>query len=432
MRVLFLDPPSPPGFVSFKDAHGGLGEFCHTSRLKVPTLDLHHSAAWALAEGAEVSVVDSVLLDHRPEEAVAAVRAARPDLVAVRTASGSLPHDLAVARRAKEAAGAELVFFGPQASIERQALFSGGADGVVLGDAPPVFAALARAGRLGRVPGLALAGRPAPAPSRLSDPDLLPVPRWDLVDHARYSYLTTQSAWGCPVGCHYCAYPVTQGRAVRARSAASVAAEFRALKRRCAPRFVLFRDPFFTLDRARTLALCAALEAAGTPLLWGCETRLEALDEELVAAMARAGCMRVMFGVESVTPGLLRGVGRAPLSTARIRSQVSLLKRHGMLTYAFYILGLPGETEATARATIDFALELGTEAASFSAATPFPGTPLAEAAAALVSAPDPLHLTASVASMSSGPLDAAAVGRLRLEAKERWARRKRPAPLASR
>lgn len=428
MRVVFLDPPSPPGFVSFKDAHGGLGEFCHSSRLKLPTLDLHHAAAWASAEGAEVTVVDSVLSDHRPEETVAAVRAARPDLLAVRTASGSLPHDLAVALRAKKISGAKMVFFGPQAAVERTALLAAGADGVVLGDAPPVFAALARTGRLAPVPGLALPDRPPPPSSRLADVNLLPVPRWDLVDHRRYSYLTTQSAWGCPVGCHYCAYPVTQGKTVRARSAASVVAEFRTLKARYAPRFVLFRDPFFTLDRTRTLELCTALEAAGTPLLWGCETRLEALDQDLVARLARAGCIRVMFGVESVTPALLRGVGRASLSAARIRAQVQLLKRHGMLTYAFYILGLPGETEATARATIDFALELATDAASFSAATPFPGTPLAEASRRLMTTGDPLHLTTSVASMSSGALEAAAVNSLRLEAKERWAQRKRPAP----
>ncbi|MBI3298077.1 MAG: radical SAM protein [Elusimicrobia bacterium] len=420
MRVVFLDPPSPPGFVSFKDAHGGLGEFCHSSRLKLPTLDLHHCAAWALAEGAEVSVIDSVLMDHRPEEAVAAVRAAKPDLLAVRTASGSMPHDLDVALRAKRATGATLVFFGPQAAVEKTTLLAAGADGVVLGDAPPAFASLARDGRLDA------------APSRLADPDSLPVPRWDLVDHKRYSYLTTQSAWGCPVGCHYCAYPVTQGKAVRARSARSVVAEFKLLRRRYAPRFVLFRDPFFTLERARTLELCAALEAAGTPLLWGCETRLEALDEELVERMAAAGCIRVMFGVESATPALVRGVGRAPISPARLRAQVALLKRHGMLTYAFYILGLPGETEASARATIDLALALGTDAASFSAATPFPGTPLAESAAALVRAGDRLHLTSSVPSMSSGALDPAAVARLRLEAKERWAQRKRPAAPASR
>ena len=432
MRILFLDPPSPPGFVSFKHAHGGYGEFCHESRLKTPTLDIFHSAAWAQRSGAEVRVQDSVLLDHTPTEAVAAARARRADLAAVRIGSGSAPHDLAVAVRLRGALRVPVVLFGPQAALERAAAFAAGLDAVVLGEAPPVFGDLARAGRLTAVAGLALPGRPDTAPRLLADVDLLEAPRWEMVPWRRYSYLTTQTAWGCPVGCSYCPYPVTQGKAVRARSAASVVSEFLSLRRLHAP-FVLCRDPFFTIDRSRTLALCAALEEAGSPVLWGCETRLEALDEELVGAMARAGCIRVEFGVESVSARVLRAAGRAPMEPARIRGQVALLKRHGMLTYALYMLGLPGETEAEARATIDFAVSLGTNAASFSCASPFPGTALETFARrrGLVPAGRALHLTASVPSMPSGPLSTAAVGRLRQEAKTRWKRSKQGAIAAS-
>lgn len=432
MRILFLDPPSPPGFVSFKHAHGGFGEFCHESRLKTPTLDLFHAAAWAERSGAEARVQDSVLLDHTPTEALAAARSRRADMVAVRIGSGSAPHDLAVAARLRGTLRVPVVLFGPQAAHERGSAFAAGLDGVVVGEAPPVFGDLARAGRLEAVDGLCLPSRPDAAPRLLSDVDLLPAPRWEMAPWRRYSYLTTQTAWGCPVGCSYCPYPVTQGRAVRARSVGSVVAEFLSLRRMHAP-FVLCRDPFFTLDRARTLSLCAALEEAGTPVLWGCETRLEALDDALVAAMARAGCIRVEFGVESVSARVLRAAGRAPLAAERIRAQTALLKRHGMLTYALYMLGLPGETEAEARATIDFALSLGTNAASFSCASPFPGTGLETFARrrGLVADGRALHLTASVPSMPNGPLSVAAVGRLRQEAKTRWKRSKPSAIAAS-
>lgn len=410
MRFVFLDPPSPPGRVAFRDAHGGYGEMCRASRLRTPTLDVFHAAAWAAAQGAEAHVVDAVVRALRPEEAVAAVRALRPDVLAVRTAFGSLAHDLRAGLRAKAAAGARLVFFGPQAAVDRERLLAAGADGVVLGEAPEVFAAVARRG-LVPLPGLALPGAPAPAPAFLADVDRLPVPRWDRVDWRRYSYVTSQTSWGCPVGCGYCPYPVTQGRAQRFRSARSVVAEFAALRRMGIP-FVLLRDPFFTLDRDRVLGLCAALKRAGTPLLWGCETRLEAVDDVLAAALARAGCIRVQFALESADPALLTAIGRAPLAAARARAQVALLKRHAMLTYAFYMFGLPGETEASARATLELALSLGTDAAAFSAATPFAGTALAN---------------------RRGTMSFAAAERLREEAKTRWKQRPRahrqPSPL---
>lgn len=412
MRLVLLDPPSPPGRVAFRDAHGGFGEMCKTSRLRTPTLDVFHAAAWAAREGAETHVVDAVVRALRPEEAAAAVRALAPDVLAVRTAFGSLAHDLRTGLRAKAASGARLVFFGPQAGVDRERLLAAGADGVVLGEAPEVFAAIARRGLTPR-PGLALPGAPAPATAFLKDVDRLPVPRWDRVDWRRYSYVTSQTSWGCPVGCGYCPYPLTQGRAQRFRSPRSVVAEFSALRGMGIP-FVLLRDPFFTLDRGRVLALCAALERAGAPLLWGCETRLEAVDDALAAALARAGCIRVQFAVESAEPALLTAIGRAPLSAARARAQVALLKRHRMLTYAFYMFGLPGETEASARATLELALSLGTDAAAFSAATPFPGTALAG---------------------RRDTLNFAAAERLREEAKTRWKQRPRavktPAPLGA-
>ena len=67
-------------------------------------------------------------------------------------------------------------------------------------------------------------------------------------------------------------------------------------------------------------------------------------------------------------------MGRKGPGAREVRAKVAALKRAGMLTYAMYLLGLPGETAKSARRTIDLALELDTNAASFSMATPFAGT----------------------------------------------------------
>ena len=64
----------------------------------------------------------------------------------------------------------------------------------------------------------------------IEDLDALPIPRWDLVDYKRYSYVTSQTSWGCSFGCGYCPYPVAQGKRWRTRSAGSVVREFRALR----------------------------------------------------------------------------------------------------------------------------------------------------------------------------------------------------------
>jgi radical SAM superfamily enzyme YgiQ (UPF0313 family) len=149
--------------------------------------------------------------------------------------------------------------------------------------------------------------------------------------------------------------------------------------------------------------------------------------------MAEAGCLRVNFGVETLVPEALRAMGRPEFGAAEIRAKVAALKRRGMLTYAMYVLGLPGETKASARKLIDFALDLGTEAASFSMATPFPGTALEKLARerGWLEGGRP---TSSMPTMRSEKLSSAELEELYLEAKSRWKRRSTESrsPLSSR
>jgi anaerobic magnesium-protoporphyrin IX monomethyl ester cyclase len=430
MKFVFVDPPSPPNSVAFRHAHGGLGEFCHSSRLKVPTLDLFHCASIVLKHGAQAALVDSVLLDHTIEECATAVLDARPDFIAIRTASGSCPHDLKVAERLRQNFSGPIVFCGPHAAVEADALLASSAvDAVIEGEAPALFLALAQKNGALDVPGVLRKGMARGAARLMPDLDVLPVPRWDLVDYRKYTFVTAQTSWGCPLGCSYCPYPVTQGKAWRTRSVAAVVNEFTTLGTKYKLPFVMLRDPLFTLERKRTLELCSALAQAGTPIMWGCETRIDTLDEELIAAMAAAGCIRVVYGVESTRPDVLRGVGRRGATLEQTRKTTALLKRYGMLTYAFYMIGLPGETPDSTREMIDFAIDLDTNAASFSAATPFKGTGLERLGrdTGVITTKDPLHLTSCIPSMRNAAMSPEEIGAFYREAKKRWSERKQVA-----
>ena len=48
----------------------------------------------------------------------------------------------------------------------------------------------------------------------------------------------------------------------------------------------------------------------------------------------------------------------------------------GIVTAAFYVLGFPQDTGSRLRATIDYAIELGSTVAQFKLLTPYPATPL--------------------------------------------------------
>ena len=106
--------------------------------------------------------------------------------------------------------------------------------------------------------------------------------------------------------------------------------------------------------------------------------RANLADTEVLGAMRRAGCIRTAFGVESGNQAILDAVVDKHLSLDQVRAAFGAARKVGLETIGFFIVGLPGETEATIDDTIRFACELDPLVANFSIATPFPGTQMYE------------------------------------------------------
>jgi putative oxygen-independent coproporphyrinogen III oxidase len=108
------------------------------------------------------------------------------------------------------------------------------------------------------------------------------------------------------------------------------------------------------------------------------ECNPEGATEELFGWWEQAGVNRVSFGVQSMVPGVLAGLGRRhdPASVARA---VALAGAHGFRCNVDLIFGGAGETDHDWRTTLDavLALEPRPRHVSAYALTVEPGTPLA-------------------------------------------------------
>jgi radical SAM superfamily enzyme YgiQ (UPF0313 family) len=80
--------------------------------------------------------------------------------------------------------------------------------------------------------------------------------------------------------------------------------------------------------------------------------------------------------VEAVDPETLKRVARRPIPPAHQKAIVQHCRELGVQTQGFYVFGFPNETAESIRATIDYAIELGSTTAMFKVLTPYPGTPL--------------------------------------------------------
>jgi radical SAM superfamily enzyme YgiQ (UPF0313 family) len=215
----------------------------------------------------------------------------------------------------------------------------------------------------------------------------MPYPAWHLFRMDRYTNLQPTidqvegpslpilTSRGCPYRCSYCSQ--IGPRRWRARSVESVVNEWRWLVREQSAAEIGVLDDSFNISRQRVLDICQRLVDEGlneVPWIMINGIRANLADEEVLGAMKRAGCLRAAFGVESGNQQILDTVVDKQLTLDQVRAAFKAAKAVGMETIGFFIVGLPGESEATMEDTIRFACELDPVVANFSIATPFPGT----------------------------------------------------------
>jgi radical SAM superfamily enzyme YgiQ (UPF0313 family) len=99
------------------------------------------------------------------------------------------------------------------------------------------------------------------------------------------------------------------------------------------------------------------------------------MDEEVINAMKRAGCHYIRFGVESGSQEILDAMKKGT-TLAQIRRAFDLCRKAGIKTQAFFLFGVPGETNQTIKETIKFAKRLRPDSAQFAVVVPHPGTDL--------------------------------------------------------
>jgi radical SAM superfamily enzyme YgiQ (UPF0313 family) len=220
----------------------------------------------------------------------------------------------------------------------------------------------------------------------IDDLDSLPFPWWDPFLGARRRLrvpfagrpaggsLPVLASRSCPEFCTYCPHRIQSK--YRVRSVENILDELQFLQETRGPLHVVFRDPLFSEDRERVLALCDGIRSRALRHTFECETRLDRLDDRLLETMHQAGLRAMSFGVESLAPDTLKKVGRRPIPEAHQRAVLARCRNLGIVTAAFYVFGFLEDTPESIVATIGYSIALGSTVAQFKILTPYPGTPL--------------------------------------------------------
>jgi len=361
-----------------------------------PPIGLLYVASYARAgnPSLNIQVYDSQV-DRRDLSEV--ILAFKPGIVGISCQSALVYSTLATAKLIKRAfPDAVIIVGGVHASLRPfDLLESPGIDIVVRGEGEEAFLELCNKvparEPLDGIPGICYKdrGEARSNPGRPLNMELreYPMPALDLVPLERYRIspdLRTGSrlgvmitARGCPYNCIFCANKLLTKRTYRARPIGSVIGEIEFYLRTYDMNQLLIYDDTFAVDRERTIELCNEFIRRGYPgrFKWWAEGRADALDEELLRVMKKAGCGVFSLGLESGNQRLLDLI-KKDITLEQVRKAVGMIHDAGIDARATFILGLPTETREESLRTIKFAYSLPLDHVKFGIATPFPGTEL--------------------------------------------------------
>jgi p-methyltransferase len=141
-------------------------------------------------------------------------------------------------------------------------------------------------------------------------------------------------------------------RAVRS-SLDTIRRELDSIRRVAGVRNVVFVDDATGMPPARFKDLCRMMLHERYPFTWFSRVGGDHADEEAIDLMARSGCAGVHLDAGSGSPAVLEQMNR----TVTVEQQADVIRRleaRGILTFASFVLGFPGETAETVHETADF------------------------------------------------------------------------------
>lgn len=205
---------------------------------------------------------------------------------------------------------------------------------------------------------------------RLSNPDrsMLDMSRYGISQEGKRT-ATLITSRGCPYGCSFCGNYLKK---VKFSLAERINEQTQEVDKEGFDS-IYFVDDLFTVDKDRIKDI-----ARHSPLPFRVTTRAKLLSEEKAYILGKHGCEWLSLGIESGNDEILKRVNKHETSLDNAIA-VSLANKYNIKTKGFFIIGLPGETEKTARQTINFAKKLkdfGLKQASFYYLIPYPGTPI--------------------------------------------------------
>jgi radical SAM superfamily enzyme YgiQ (UPF0313 family) len=204
----------------------------------------------------------------------------------------------------------------------------------------------------------------------------LPFPEYTQTEIKNITHNVVNTSRGCPFECEYCSVIDNFGRQFRFIDD-DAAIELIKYTIGVKHRPIFFGDDIFNANRGRVKRILSRILSENIKMpQWFAQCRVEsASDPEMLRLMARAGCVYVFIGLESVNDETLK-LYHKHSTLEKNRTAIEEFHKVGIRVHGMFVLGSDADTKETIDETFRFAKQMNLDTAQFFALTAVPGPPM--------------------------------------------------------
>lgn len=387
MKILIINPPHHSAIIR----EGRCQSPQNMRKNCIPQMTLAYIAGM-LEKNNSLKVLDCIVLGMSADEVFIMAAKFNPELVLVNTTTPSINSDIDFIKAFKaELPGGFVALFGTHVTvmhemIMRQFRFI---DCVIRGEPEWAVVDLVKSledKKLNAVVSgctMRINNQLVVYPDRKFNEDLdsLGYPAWGYFDFNKYihpvfnkPYVMVNTSRGCGHSCIFCVASIFYGKRVRYRSVESILDEIEHyVIAKLGVRHIWMYADDFTKSPEFVKKLCQGIISRKLNIIWWTNTRVDNNDLAMFRLMKKSGCCMLSIGGESGNQAILRNIKKGT-KPEFIEQTVKTLRKAGINSLVYFLIGLPGETRDTINETLNLCKKINPDYVEFYPATPYPGT----------------------------------------------------------